>query len=255
MRGEFTLDFLDILTKSHHMEIPLWKEIEALENKLGLVFANKYLLIVAFTHRSWVNENKETSKEHNERLEFLGDSVLGVITAEYLYKNYPTAKEGDLSYLRSRLVDASTCCQCLLHLEIEGFLMLGKGEMMNSGKGRESLLSNLFEALLGAIYLDQGIEAVKKFFFERFDPILEKLMEDPGKNWKALLQDYYQKKYRKQPMYKVLSETGPHHAKVFCVAVYVEQSELGVGEGFSKKEAEQNAAQNALSKLGEEKGG
>lgn len=237
------------------MDIPLWKEIEALEHKLGFVFNNKYLLILAFTHRSWVNENKETAKEHNERLEFLGDAVLGLITSEYLYQHYPLAKEGDLSYLRSRLVDAATCCQCLVHLEVEGFLMLGRGEMMNAGKGRESLLSNLFEALLGAIYLDQGFEKVKKFFLERFEPILERLVEDPGKNWKALLQDYYQKKCRKQPVYKVLSETGPHHAKMFSVGVYLEENELGIGEGFSKKEAEQRAAQQAWEKLGEDKGG
>jgi ribonuclease-3 len=237
------------------MDIPLWKEIEALEHKLGLTFNNKYLLILAFTHRSWVNENKETSKEHNERLEFLGDCVLGLITSEYLYQQFPQAKEGDLSYLRSRLVEAGTCCQCLIHLEVEGFLMLGKGEMMNAGKGRESLLSNLFEALLGAIYLDQGIDQVKKFFFQRFEPILERLIEDPGKNWKALLQDFYQKKMRKQPLYKVLSETGPHHARVFSVGVFLDELELGLGEGFSKKEAEQHAAQRAWEKIGEEQGG
>ncbi len=237
------------------MDIPLWKEIEALENKLGFVFNNKYLLILAFTHRSWINENKETTKEHNERLEFLGDSVLGLITSEYLFEHYPLAKEGDLSYLRSRVVDAATCCQCLVHLEVESFLMLGKGEMMNAGKGRESLLANLLEALLGAIYLDQGFDKVKKFFLERFEPILERLIEDPGKNWKALLQDYYQKKCRKQPVYKVLSETGPHHAKMFCVGVYLEDNELGSGEGLSKKQAEQSAAQNALARLGEDKSG
>lgn len=237
------------------MEVPLWKEVEALEHKLGLAFNNKYLLILAFTHRSWVNENKERLKEHNERLEFLGDSVLGLVMSEYLYTQYPSAKEGDLSYLRSRLVDAATCCQCLVHLEVESFLLLGKGEMMNAGKGRESLLSNLFEALLGAIYLDQGFQAVKKFFFERFEPILEKLLEQPGKNWKAMLQDYFQKKHRKQPVYKVLEETGPHHAKVFSVGVYLEEIELGIGEGSSKKEAEQQAAENAWTKLEEEKGG
>jgi ribonuclease-3 len=133
--------------------------------------------------------------------------------------------------------------------------MLGKGEMMNAGKGRESLLSNLFEALLGAIYLDQGIDQVKKFFFQRFEPILERLIEDPGKNWKALLQDFYQKKMRKQPLYKVLSETGPHHARVFSVGVFLDELELGLGEGFSKKEAEQHAAQRAWEKIGEEQGG
>lgn len=196
-----------------------------------------------------MNENKESVKEHNERLEFLGDSVLGLLISEFLYNLAPTLKEGDLSYLRSRLVDASTCFSLLQKLEVEGYLLLGKGEMMNAGKGRETLLADLFEAILGAIYLDGGFEKVKAFFFDHFDQIVYEIIKQPVKNWKALLQDHYQKKMQKQPHYKVLFEEGPHHEKVFCVGVFLEEMELGVGRGFSKKEAEQSAAQEAYKKL------
>jgi ribonuclease-3 len=223
--------------------------IELIEEKLKYSFYKKDLLQLAFTHRSFVNENKESVKEHNERLEFLGDSVLGLLISEFLYNLAPTLKEGDLSYLRSRLVDASTCFSLLQKLEVEGYLLLGKGEMMNAGKGRETLLADLFEAILGAIYLDGGFEKVKAFFFDHFDQIVYEIIKQPVKNWKALLQDHYQKKIQKQPHYKVLFEEGPHHEKVFCVGVFLEEMELGVGRGFSKKEAEQSAAQEAYKKL------
>jgi ribonuclease-3 len=223
--------------------------IELIEEKLKYSFYKKDLLQLAFTHRSFVNENKESVKEHNERLEFLGDSVLGLLISEFLYNLAPTLKEGDLSYLRSRLVDASTCFSLLQKLEVEGYLLLGKGEMMNAGKGRETLLADLFEAILGAIYLDGGFEKVKAFFFDHFDQIVYEIIKQPVKNWKALLQDHYQKKMQKQPHYKVLFEEGPHHEKVFCVGVFLDEMELGVGRGFSKKEAEQSAAQEAYKKL------
>lgn len=222
---------------------------ELIEEKLKYTFYKKDLLQLAFTHRSFVNENKESVKEHNERLEFLGDSVLGLLISEFLYNLAPTLKEGDLSYLRSRLVDASTCFSLLQKLEIEGYLLLGKGEMMNAGKGRETLLADLFEAILGAIYLDGGFERVKTFFFDHFDQMIHEIIKQPVKNWKALLQDHYQKKMQKQPYYKVLFEEGPHHEKVFCVGVFLDEIELGVGRGFSKKEAEQSAAQEAYKKL------
>jgi len=223
--------------------------IELIEEKLKYSFYKKDLLQLAFTHRSFVNENKESVKEHNERLEFLGDSVLGLLISEFLYNLAPTLKEGDLSYLKSRLVDASTCFSLLQKLEVEGYLLLGKGEMMNAGKGRETLLADLFEAILGAIYLDGGFEKVKAFFFDHFDQIVYEIIKQPVKNWKALLQNHYQKKMQKQPHYKVLFEEGPHHEKVFCVGVFLEEMELGVGRGFSKKEAEQSAAQEAYKKL------
>lgn len=229
-----------------------FKEIEVIESKLQYEFVNKQLLALAFTHRSFVNEHRQQAKEHNERLEFLGDAVLGVLISEFLYMTLPDLKEGDLSYLRSRLVDASTCCQYVYKLDVQGHLLMGKGEMMNAGKGRDSILADLFEALLGAIYIDAGIEKAKTFFFNHFEPVLLNIIKEPFHNWKALLQDYFQKKFQKQPVYQVLGAEGPDHAKVFDVGVYLDEKLLGSGKGLSKKEAEQQAAQNAYEQLSKE---
>lgn len=223
--------------------------IEIVEEKLGYVFQNKDLLILALTHRSFVNENRDIKSGHNERLEFLGDAILGFLVSEFLYTTLPSYKEGDLSFLRSRIVDASACCLYLQTLGIQDYLRVGRGEAMNAGKGRDSLLADLFEALLGAIYLDSGMESVKAFFLKRFTGQLTQLIKDPAHNWKALLQDYFQKRMQKQPLYKVISEQGPDHEKTFCVGVYLDEEELGLGQGLSKKEAEQNAAQVAYEKL------
>lgn len=225
------------------------RDAALIEEKLGYEFQNKALLALAFTHRSFVNENRELTKEHNERLEFLGDSILGFIVSEFLYKKLPSFKEGDLSYLRSRLVDASSCCQCIQKLEVQEYILMGKGEMMNSGKGRDSILADLFEALLGAIYIDAGMEKTKHFFFTHFETFLLTLIKEPSHNWKAMLQDYFQKKFQRQPVYNVMSEEGPDHEKTFCIGVYLDGELLGSGLGLSKKEAEQQAAQVAYEKL------
>ena len=225
------------------------KETAKIEEKLRFEFQDKTLLTLAFTHRSFVNEHKELTKEHNERLEFLGDAILGFIVSEFLYKMLPSSKEGDLSYLRSRLVDAASCCLCIQKLEVQEYLLMGRGEMMNAGKGRDSILADLFEALLGAIYIDAGMEATKKFFFGHFETFLLTLIKEPSHNWKAMLQDYFQKRFQRQPIYKVMSEVGPDHEKVFHIGVYLDGELLGIGQGLSKKEAEQQAAQVAYEKL------
>src|ERR1700722_11913608 len=145
----------------------LIKQASEIEIKMGYAFKDRSLLALAFTHRSFVNENKEVN-EHNERLEFLGDSILGLLIAEYLYRYLPSTPEGELSYLRSRLVEASSCVLYVQIFEVEKFILLGKGERMNDGRGRESILADLFEALIGAIYLDGGIEAARRFLFKNF---------------------------------------------------------------------------------------
>lgn len=223
-----------------------------IESKLGFVFKNKELLALAFIHCSFVNENRDIT-EHNERLEFLGDSVLGLITSEYLYKQLPSHPEGELSYLRSRLVEAASCVTYVQKLDIEKYLALGKGERINSGRGRESILADLFEALIGAIYLDSGLEAVKQFIFTNFQQEIEAILKTPLSNWKAILQDYCQKKYQKPPTYQVLQEEGPDHSKVFKISVFINDQDIGTGFGPSKKEAQQAAAKNALEKIGIEK--
>jgi ribonuclease III len=224
------------------------KKAPIIESKINYTFKDPLILAQAFIHRSYTNEHKHVSL-HNERLEFLGDSILGLIIAEHLYLALPDTSEGELSYLRSRLVEASTCVSYVIKLGIAPYLLLGKGERMNDGRGRETILADLFEAVIGAIYLDGGFEAAKHFFFKNFSTEIDNILKMPVKNWKALLQDYCQKKYQKPPIYKVITETGPDHSKEFKINVYLENIELGQGIGSSKKEAQQAAAADAILKL------
>lgn len=224
----------------------LVESVEWMEQKIGYVFQNKKLLLLAFVHRSFYNENRQQVVEHNERLEFLGDSVLSILTSEYLYSSFPSLSEGELSHMRSHLVDAAMCAKFLQKLEFAEFVLLGKGEKRSEGKNKESIQSDLFEALLGAMFLDGGFQVVKTFFWNHFASDVQSFLQAPIRNWKAELQDYSQKKYPKPPVYQVLTAQGPDHHKEFEVAVYLEDLERGRGRGGSKKEAEQEAAQKAL---------
>ncbi|CCB90626.1 Ribonuclease 3 [Waddlia chondrophila 2032/99] len=230
--------------------LSLSSEIEA---KIGHTFKDKQLLSLAFTHRSYINENND-AHEHNERLEYLGDSILGFLIAEYLYKYLPNTPEGELSYLRSRLVEASSCVIYVQKLDLEQYLLLGKGEQMNDGRGRDSILADLFESLIGAIYLDGGMDAARLFLFKNFSKEIEEILKTPICNWKAQLQDYCQKKYRHPPLYKVVSESGPDHQKIFTISVLINNQEVGHGEGPSKKEAQQAAAKDAFSRIEKQNG-
>jgi ribonuclease III len=223
--------------------------LTSVEEKLGYVFENKDVLTLAFIHRSFVNESKGSAMHHNERLEFLGDSVLGLSVADYLYHRLPGYPEGQLSQLRSRLVDASSCALYLQKLGLAESILLGKGERMSEGHAKASIKADVFEALIAAIYLDGGYQVVKSFLLCHFEDEIEKVIGSPPRNYKAELQDYSQKKFQRGPVYKVIDETGPDHAKVFHVLVSVNENELGIGMGASKKEAEQRAAFAALSKL------
>lgn len=224
-------------------------QTEAVENKLKVSFQNPTLLQLAFVHRSFWNENQALVDDHNERLEFLGDSVLGLLIAEYLFREHPDLDEGPLSTLRSQLVDAPACAMYIQRLGIEQYLLLGKGERMNRGKGRESILADLFEAVVGALYLDQGLNVVRTFFFSHFQGDVELIIAQPHRNWKAELQDYTQKKFQETPVYEVIEEVGPAHGKIFRVGVWINEKKMGVGEGTSKKEAQTEAAKNALKKI------
>jgi ribonuclease-3 len=225
-------------------------QIPSIEEKIKYTFKNKQLLVLAFVHRSFFNEHRDLVQHHNERMEFLGDSVLGLIISDYLYVQLPAESEGFLSHLRSHIVEAGSCAQLLGKLGIAHHVLLGKGERLNDGRGRETILADLFEALIGAIYLDSDIGSVKKFFFEHFSEKIEEHLRKPLRNWKAELQDYSQKKYQKPPAYKILKESGPDHSKVFHVIAYIDEAEVGEGTGSSKKEAEAAAAEDALKKLG-----
>lgn len=223
--------------------------LSEVEDRLGYQFKNKKLLAQAFIHRSFYNEHRDQMLEHNERLEFLGDSILGLLISDYLYHHLPTQAEGELSRLRAHLVEAGSCARFLLKLGLASFVLLGKGEKMNEGRGRETILADLFEALIGAIYIDAGITEAKRLFWMHFEQEIQGILEHPARNWKAELQDYSQKKYQKPPVYKVISETGPDHSKIFLVAAMLDDVEVGQGKGSSKKEAEQAAAEDAISRL------
>lgn len=220
----------------------------SIEKILGYTFRNPKLLALAFVHRSFANENKDVA-EHNERLEFLGDSVLGLVISDYLYRHLPETPEGELSYLRSRLVEAASCMQYLIKLGIEDRILLGRGERMNEGRGRDSIYSDLFEAIVGAIYLDGGIDPARKFIFESFAEEITSIIKTPQRNYKAQLQDWSQKKYQQTPFYEVLEETGPDHSKMFNIRVLVQGREMGFGTGSSKKIAQQAAAEQAMKQI------
>lgn len=232
----------------------LLENIPLIEERLGYHFHNRELLLLAFVHCSFFNENRELVQAHNERLEFLGDSVLSVIVSAFLYTHLPKHSEGDLSHLRAHFVGAASCAAFLQKLNLAEFILLGKGEKMNQGKGRERILADLFEALIGAIFLDGDLSSAKSFFLLHFSTDLVEASHRPQRNWKADLQDYSQKKYQKLPSYEVLDETGPDHSKRFMVVVTVGDRKLGQGEGSSKKQAEQAAAEAALLYLEKQNG-
>lgn len=225
------------------------QNLSDLEKILRLRFKDKDLLQKIFVHRSYLNEHPKFKLENNERLEFLGDAVLELIVTEYLYRNY-TNPEGELTNWRSALVKGEMISKVAAHLKIGDFLLLSKGEEKSGGKNRELILANTFEALVGAIYLGFGYKDAKKFVEEHLitglDEILEKKLYQDGK---SRLQEWSQESKGATPSYKIISETGPDHAKVFTVGVSVGNEILAEGTGSSKQKAEQQAAFAALKKL------
>lgn len=228
----------------------LFPQISEIESRLGLKFKNKELLELSFIHRSFWHENQTSVAESNERLEFLGDSVLGLIIADYLHCHSQKMSEGTLSELRSQLVDATACAYFVQKLDVTTYLLLGKGEQKEiSSKAQLSIFADLFEAVIGAIYLDQGFLKTKAFFLNHFQAEVEEIIKRPITNWKKELQDYAQKIYQKAPIYKVIEESGLPHQKTFFIAVWIGDMKVGEGEGTSKKEAEIAAAKAAFSKI------
>lgn len=217
------------------------------EEKTSLTFKNKSLLKQAFTHRSYINENRESKLEHNERLEFLGDAVLELVTTDYLYDSLKESNEGELTSLRSALVNADTCSLVARKLGMNEFLLLSRGEAKDSGRARQYILANTLEALIGAIYLDQGYEVAKAFILRYITPLIPEIVKKG--TWidaKSFLQEKAQEHEGVTPVYKTLSESGPDHDKHFTVGVYVSGELYGEGDGKSKQDAEQNAARKAL---------
>lgn len=222
-----------------------------MEKKLGIVFKNKALLQESLTHRSYLNENPTWPTPHNERLEFLGDAVLELASTENLFERFPQYAEGQLTSLRAALVNYQIIAKIAKDIDLEGFVLLSRGEAKDTGRAREVILANAMEALIGAIYLDSGYEAAKKII-DKFivgayvDKILEAgLYKDP----KSELQEIAQDKVKVTPTYSVLEEWGPDHKKIFRIGVYFGDKLIAEGEGYSKQEAEIEAAKNALKKV------
>ena len=235
-----------------HTRENIQKNLTKIKQILDHPFTQDALLLQAFIHRSFVNENRHLVEEHNERLEFLGDSVLGLCVAKMLYERYPEHPEGMLSQLRSRLVDVDACVLYMETLCLQEYILVGKGEEKTLGKRKSSIVADAFEAIVAAIFLDGGFAAAQRFLQQHFSSKMDELLEGPYTNYKALLQDYAQKKHQKPPCYKMHREEGPDHEKTFFVAVYIEDAKWAEGEGSSKKEAEQNAAKIALEELKKE---
>lgn len=227
-------------------------QLPEIQKALNYTFSSQELLLSSLTHRSFINENKELNLQHNERLEFLGDSVLNLVFAEFLYTELPTISEGELSQLRAHLVSSQSCIEFVKMLGIEKSLLVGKGEKMSTSRGKSSMIADLFEAILGALYLDGGFECAKKFLLHHFSSKIREMLKKPQLNYKAILQEFTQKNKRSIPQYHVITETGPDHEKNFEIGVYIEGEMVSSGKGCSKKEAEQDAAQLALIKLNPE---
>ena len=217
------------------------------EKKTKINFKDKNLLQQAFIHRSYINENPKTKLSHNERLEFLVDAVLELVVTDFLYKKYPGYTEGELTALRSALVNAVIISEVATKIGINDYLLLSKGETKDKGKARQYILANTFEAYVGALYLDQGIEVCDKFIHKYLLPKTEEIVSK--KLWrdaKSLVQEKAQEFVNFTPAYKVLSESGPDHDKHFTVGIYFGSSKIAEGKGQSKQEAEQSAATAAL---------
>lgn len=217
-----------------------------LSKKIGVKFKNSELLEQAVTHRSYLNENREYKLDHNERLEFLGDAVLELIVTEYLYNNFKNP-EGELTSWRAALVNGEMLSSIAKEMGVEEFLLMSKGEGKDTGRARVYLLANAFEAITGAIYLDQGYDVVKKFILKnvvsKLDEILkDKLYMDP----KSFFQEKAQEEEKITPSYRVIREWGPDHDKHFVMGVYLDAELVAEGEGNSKQEAQREAAKNGL---------
>jgi len=217
------------------------------EENIGVKFKDRSLLKQAFTHRSYINENRGSNLEHNERLEFLGDAVLELLVTEYLYKKYPGSAEGDLTAYRAALVNAITLSEVARDIGVNDFLLLSKGEAKDQGKARQYILANTIEAIIGAVFLDQGYVVVQTFVAKILFGLIDKIVEE--KSWidaKSLFQEKAQENYNETPVYKTVKETGPDHDKHFTVAVYAGSELIAEAGGMSKQEAEQAAARKAL---------
>jgi ribonuclease-3 len=218
-----------------------------LEKNLKIKFKNRDILKTAFIHRSYLNEHSEEKLPHNERLEFLGDAVLGMVVSEYLYRKFPKHPEGDLTNFRSSIVNAKTLSIAASTLKLGGYLYLSRGEEATGGRTRQFILANTFESLIGAIFLDLGLDGAQKFIEKVLLPYLSDIIEKKlYKDYKSKFQEKTQEQTGTTPSYKIMEERGPDHEKTFRTGVFVGSKKIAEGKGPSKQEAEQEAARKAL---------
>lgn len=221
------------------------------EKSIGYTFKSRELLEMAFTHRSFLNENRSVGRDHNERLEFLGDAVLELVVTEFLYAKYPDKPEGDLTAYRAALVNTQSISDAAVKLDMNAYLLLSRGEAKDTGRARQIILANAFEALIGAIYLDSGYSPAQKFIdtqlFHKTDEVVSKRLWQDAK---SKLQEIAQGQTGITPIYELLNQSGPDHNKRFVVAARIGSERIAEGEGPSKQEAEQSAAENALKAKG-----
>lgn len=225
--------------------------LEKLENLIGVTFGDRIHLLTAVTHRSYLNEHREATQDHNERYEFLGDAVLELVITDFLFHKYPGKPEGELTAIRAALVNTVSLSEAATRLGVNSFLLLSKGEERDTGRARQYILANTFESIVGALYLDQGYDAAKEFIarhlFDLTDAIVAKrLWQDPKSRFQELAQEHTSI----TPRYETLSQDGPDHDRVFTVGVFLGAEKVGIGKGRSKQEAEQQAAEDAIAEKG-----
>lgn len=224
--------------------------VKAFHKKFNLEFSDPDLITTALKHRSYLNITNEPRIRSNERLEFLGDTVLDLIVAQYLYKKFPKKTEGELSKVKSILVRRSVLAEVAVKISLGNLILINWGEEKTGGRTRESILADTFEAVVGAIYLDRGIEKATEFIHTYLLSDFKKIVKtELYKNYKSILLEYTQSIGSGMPVYKVVEETGPDHAKNFVIEVYINNEKMGVGQGSTKKVAEQEAAKQAIKAL------
>lgn len=225
--------------------------LQKVEKLLGSDFSDKMNLLTAITHRSYLNENRDATQDHNERLEFLGDAVLELVVTDFLFTKYPEKPEGELTAVRAALVNTVSLAEASTKLGINDYLLMSKGEAKDTGRARQYILANVFEALIGAFYMDKGYEASKEFIATHLFPKTEKIVEqrlwqDP----KSRFQEMAQEHEGVTPSYETLAQVGPDHDRVFTVGVFLKDKKIAEGNGRAKQEAEQAAAENAIAAKG-----
>ena len=246
---------LSYLEKAPSLSAERERELFSFINSIGLTFSDYRLLNLAFTHTSYANECRG-KVDNNERLEFLGDSVLGMITAEYLFSFFTRFHEGEFSKIKAVVVSEESLSEIALSIHLEKYILVGRGEKSQKGELKKAILADCMEAVIAALYLDQGLETAKRFVLSFIPAQVEKMLENKlsYKDYKTELQEYLQKRRGKVPRYMIVSQTGPDHDQTFSVNVKLGTKVFGPGTGRNKKAAEQAAARIALIALGIEQG-